>query len=165
MVRERPYISTRADFTRRAYDPNASALGASGGAVSASLDTLVTSVPSQQLLRQDSLAYPGARGLVVVTDPQLDVAGPPLGDGLSRWQYAWAYQTFDLLSDSIPRRARQAATASPAGPPPTMSASVVISMVAPCRLFCMPGTLVPTIPPTYRAHACGAPIFPGQRDS
>jgi uncharacterized membrane protein (UPF0182 family) len=107
MVRERPYVATRADFTRRAYDPGASAIDAQPRtAVSASLDSVVTSVPSQQLLRQDSLVYPGARGLVIVTEPQLDVAGQRLGDGLSRWEYAWAYQSLELLSDSIPRRAR-----------------------------------------------------------
>jgi len=107
MVRERPYVATRADFTRRAYDPSASTIDAQPRtAVSASLDSVVTSIPSQQLLRQDSLVYPGARGLVVVTEPQLDVAGQRLGDGLSRWEYAWAYQSFELLSDSISRRAR-----------------------------------------------------------
>jgi uncharacterized membrane protein (UPF0182 family) len=79
-------------------------------AVSAIVDTVPTSVPGQQLLRQDSLAYTGARGTVVVVDPQLDVAGQRLGDGLSRWAYAWAYQSFDLLSDSIPRRARLVST-------------------------------------------------------
>jgi hypothetical protein len=67
---------------------------------------VATSVPGQQLLRQDSLVYPGARGLVIVADPQLDVAGQRLGEGLSRYAYAWAYQSFELLSDSIPRRAR-----------------------------------------------------------
>ncbi len=107
MVRERPYVATRADFTRRAYDPSASTIDAlPRTAVSATLDSVVTSVPSQQLLRQDSLVYPGARGLVIVTEPLLDVAGQRLGDGLSRWEYAWAYQSFELLSDSIPRRAR-----------------------------------------------------------
>ena len=74
--------------------------------MSAALDSVATSAAGQQLLRQDSLVYPGARGLVVVSDPQLDVAGPRLGDGLSRLAYAWAYQSFDLLSDSVPRRAR-----------------------------------------------------------
>jgi hypothetical protein len=44
--------------------------------------------------------------LVLVADPQLDVAGQRLGDGLSRLGYAWAYQAFDLFSDSVPRRAR-----------------------------------------------------------
>jgi uncharacterized membrane protein (UPF0182 family) len=107
MVRERPYVATRADFTRRAYDPSVSTIDAQPRtAVSASLDSIVTSVPSQQVLRQDSLVYPGARGLVIVTEPQLDVAGQRLGDGLSRWEYAWAYQSLELLSDSIPRRAR-----------------------------------------------------------
>jgi uncharacterized membrane protein (UPF0182 family) len=107
MVRERPYEVTRADFTRRAYDLNASSLEMlHKSAVSASLDTVAASVPGQQMLRQDSLVYPGARGLVIIADPQLDVAGQRLGDGLSRFGYAWAYQSFDLLSDSIPRRAR-----------------------------------------------------------
>ena len=107
MVRERPYIATRADFTRRAYDPIVAAGESSAtSAVSAMLDTVATSVPGQQLLRQDSLVYPGARGLMVVVDPQLDVAGQRLGEGLSRWAYAWAYQSFDLMSDSITRRAR-----------------------------------------------------------
>lgn len=107
VVRERPYAATRADFTLRAYDLNAASLEAlRKSTVSASLDSLPTSVPGQQLLRQDSLVYPGARGLVVVADPQLDVAGPRLGEGISRLAYAWAYQSFDLMSDSIPRRAR-----------------------------------------------------------
>jgi len=107
MVRERPYAATRADFTRRAYAPNAAsyeALRKSG--VSAALDSVVSDAASRQLLRQDSLAYPGARGLVVVAEPQLDVAGQRLGDGFSRLGFAWAYQAFDLLSDSVPLRAR-----------------------------------------------------------
>ena len=107
MVRERPYVTTRGDFTRRAYDLNASSLEMlHKSAVSAESDTVATSAPAHQMLRQDSLVYPGARGLVIIADPQLDVAGQRLGDGLSRFGYAWAYQSFDLLSDSIPRRAR-----------------------------------------------------------
>jgi len=107
VVRERPYAATRSDFTRRAYAPNAAAYEAlrKSGA-SAALDSVVSNAASRQLLRQDSLAYPGARGLVLVSDPQLDVAGQRLGDGLSRLGYAWAYQSFDLLSDSVPRRSR-----------------------------------------------------------
>jgi len=107
IVRERPYVATRADFTRRAYDLNASSLEMlRKSVVSASLDTVATSAPGQQLMRQDSLVYPGARGSVIIADPRLDVAGQRLGEGLSRLGYAWAYQSFDLLSDSIPRRAR-----------------------------------------------------------
>jgi len=107
MVQERPYIATRANFTRQAYALTPAmyeTLRQSG--VSAALDSVVTSAAGQQLLRQDSLVYPGAQGLVVVSDPQLDVAGQRLGDGLSRLGYAWAYQSFDFLSDSVPRRAR-----------------------------------------------------------
>jgi uncharacterized membrane protein (UPF0182 family) len=107
VLRERPYVATRADFTRRAYDEAATSIELSrNSAVSALLDTVPTSVPGQQLMRQDSLVYPGARGLVIVADPQLDVAGQRLGDGLSRWGYAWAYQSLEIVSDSIPRRAR-----------------------------------------------------------
>ncbi len=107
MVQERPYLATRDDYTRRAYAPNAAAYEALRKAgASAALDSVVSSASSRQLLRQDSLVYPGARGLVVVSDPQLDVSGPRLGDGLSRLGYAWAYQSFDLLSDSVPRRSR-----------------------------------------------------------
>jgi len=107
LVRERPYVATRNDFNRRAYGQNAAVydtLRKSG--VSAALDSVVTSAAGRQLLRQDSLVYPGARGLVVVSDPQLDVAGQRIEDGLARLGLAWAYQAFDLLSDSIPRRAR-----------------------------------------------------------
>jgi uncharacterized membrane protein (UPF0182 family) len=107
LARERSYVATRAEYTRRAFALNASAYATlRGSAVSAALDSVTTSAAGQQLLRQDSLVYPGARGLVVVSDPQLDVAGPRLSDGLSRLGYAWAYQSLDLLSDSIPRRAR-----------------------------------------------------------
>ncbi|HEX3533257.1 MAG TPA: UPF0182 family protein [Gemmatimonadaceae bacterium] len=106
LTRERSYLATRAEYTRRAFAPNVLAAGSTGSAVSAAVDSVATNTAGQQLLRQDSLVYPGARGLVVVSDPRLDVAGPRLGDGLSRLGYAWAYQSFDLLSDSIPRRAR-----------------------------------------------------------
>jgi uncharacterized membrane protein (UPF0182 family) len=107
LVRERPYINTRADFTRRAYDLNASASEASReSGVAASLDSAGPNATGRQLPSQDSLAYPGARGLVVVADPQLDVAGQRLGNGLARLAFAWAYQSLDLLSDSIPLRAR-----------------------------------------------------------
>jgi hypothetical protein len=67
---------------------------------------VAANVRGRQLPSQDSLVYPGARGLVVVADPQLDVAGQRLGQGLARLGFAWAYQSLDLLSDSIPRRAR-----------------------------------------------------------
>ena len=107
IVRERPYIATRGEFTRRAYALSAASYEAlRNSSVSAALDSVVTSAASQQLLRQDSLVYPGAQGLVVVSNAQLDVAGPRLGDGLSRLGYAWAYQSIDLLNDSVPRRAR-----------------------------------------------------------
>ena len=106
-ARERSYAATRADFTRRAYALNTSPYEAlRNSAVSAALDSVSSNAVGQQLLRQDSLVYPGARGLVLVSNPQLDVAGPRLGDGFSRLGYAWAYQSFDLLSDSIPRRSR-----------------------------------------------------------
>ncbi|HXL86534.1 MAG TPA: UPF0182 family protein, partial [Gemmatimonadaceae bacterium] len=107
LARERSYIATRADYTRRAYTLNTSSSEAlRESAVSAAVDSVTTSAAGQRLLRLDSLVYPGARGLVVVSDAQLDVAGPRLGDGLSRLGYAWAYQSLDLLSDSVPRRAR-----------------------------------------------------------
>lgn len=107
ILQERPYLATRADYTRRAYAPDAASYEAQrNSGVSAALDSVVTNAASQQLLRQDSLSYPGAHGLALVSDPQLDVAGQPLGDGLSRLGYAWAYQSFNLLSDSVPRRAR-----------------------------------------------------------
>jgi hypothetical protein len=107
VARESSYTGTRADFTRRAYDqsfPTNDALPKS--VASAPIEGAPGTPASQELLRQDSLVYPGARGLVVVTNPQLDVAGQHLGEGLPRLAYAWAYQSLDLLSDSIPRRAR-----------------------------------------------------------
>lgn len=107
MLRERPYLATRADYTKRAYALTASTYAElRKSAVSAALDSVATSAASQQLLRQDSLVYPGARGFVLVANPQLDIAGQRLGEGLSRLGYAWAHQSFDLLSDSVPRRAR-----------------------------------------------------------
>ena len=107
MVRERPYVATRNVFTRRAYSADVAAYDSMRKAgVSAVLDSVVSNAASRQLMRQDSLAYPGARGLVLVSDPQLDAAGQRLGEGLSRLGYAWAYQAFDLLSDSVPRRSR-----------------------------------------------------------
>lgn len=105
--RDRPYRATRADYTSRAY--TVSPLSATSSAKANETgqgDTVTANLAGQQLLHDDSLSYPGARGIVVVADPQLDVAGQRLGEGISRFGYAWAYQAFDLLSDSVPRRAR-----------------------------------------------------------
>ncbi|MGH7602743.1 MAG: UPF0182 family protein [Gemmatimonadaceae bacterium] len=107
IARERSYTATRADFTRRAYTLNSSAEEAlRKSAVSPVFDSIATSSVGQELLQKDSLVYPGARGLVIVSNPQLDVAGQHVGAGLSKLGYAWAYQSFDLLSDSVPHRAR-----------------------------------------------------------
>lgn len=106
-LREGPYVATRAEFTRRAYDLNASSLEAlRKGVASASLDSMPPGIPGELALRRDSLVFPGARGVVIVDEPQLDAAGQRLGAGVSRLAYAWAYQSLDLLADSIPRRSR-----------------------------------------------------------
>jgi uncharacterized membrane protein (UPF0182 family) len=106
-MRERSYLAIRQDFTRSAYDSTAiSDESLRRSAVSGAIDSVSGNAIGQQLLRQDSLVYPGARGIVTVSDPQLAVAGQRLGEGLSRLGYAWAYQSAELLSDSIPRRAR-----------------------------------------------------------
>ncbi|MFN2635886.1 MAG: UPF0182 family protein [Gemmatimonadaceae bacterium] len=107
LLRERAYASTRADFTRRAYGLATTAADPSGGGVLAPpLDSIATTAPGEQLQREDSLIYPGARGLVIVVEPQLDIAGQRVGATLSKAAYAWAYQSFNLISDSVPRRAR-----------------------------------------------------------
>lgn len=107
IARETSYAGTREDFTRRAYDEDpASDEALRRPVLSAGMDSASNNAAVQQLLRQDSLVYPGARGLVVVANPQLDLAGQRVGEGLSRLGYAWAYQSLDLLSDSIPHRAR-----------------------------------------------------------
>jgi uncharacterized membrane protein (UPF0182 family) len=106
IARARLYVGTRTDFTRRAYTTNPSSDQALQNTALAALDSAGGARAGQQLLQKDSLVYPGARGLVVKDDPQLDVAGQHVGEGLSRLGYAWAYQSIDLLSDSIPRRAR-----------------------------------------------------------
>jgi uncharacterized membrane protein (UPF0182 family) len=106
-VRESSYGGTRQDFTRRAYDQDLSSDDALRRSVlSAGTDSASSNTVGQQLLREDSLVYPGARGFVVIANPQLDVAGQHLGGDVSRLGYAWAYQSLDLLSDSIPLRAR-----------------------------------------------------------
>jgi uncharacterized membrane protein (UPF0182 family) len=106
-ARESSYGATRRDFTRQAYDEDLfSDEALRRSVVSAGTDSASNNAVGQQLLREDSLVYPGARGLVVVANPQLDVAGQHLGGDLSRLGYAWAYQSLDLLSDSIPLRAR-----------------------------------------------------------
>ncbi len=105
-VRERPYADTRAEFTRRAYDLALAPRDSARGAALSADDTAAVSGEGLRSLQRDSLVYPGAAGLVVVAEPQLDIAGQRLGDGLSRLAYAWAYRSLGLLSDSVPRRAR-----------------------------------------------------------
>jgi uncharacterized membrane protein (UPF0182 family) len=104
-ARERPYTATRAQFTQRAYDiplvPR-EVLGTSAPGEDSAADVGDQRPP----LRQDSLVYPGAAGLLVISEPQLDVAGHRLGQGLPRLAFAWAYQSLGLLADSVPHRAR-----------------------------------------------------------
>jgi uncharacterized membrane protein (UPF0182 family) len=104
---DRPYRETRSDYTRRAFAFIPQTPETPDKAVVASgFDTIATLTAGQQLMHDDSLSYPGARGIVLVADAQLDVAGQRFGEGFSRLAYAWAYQNADLLSDSVPRRAR-----------------------------------------------------------
>lgn len=102
---ERPYTAMRAQFTQRAYDipliPR-EVLGPRGPGQESAADV----GDEQPPLRQDSLVYPGATGLLVISEPQLDVAGHRLGQGLPRLALAWAYQSLGLLADSVPHRAR-----------------------------------------------------------
>jgi uncharacterized membrane protein (UPF0182 family) len=104
--RNRAYAATRAEFTRRAYDftPVPRDTTENPGMPPGSSTELAGD--GLRLLQRDSLVYPDARGVVLIADPQLDIAGQRLGDGLGRIGYAWAYQSLSLLSDSIPRRAR-----------------------------------------------------------
>lgn len=106
LTREAPYAATRAEFTRRAYEiPRITDTARRAPSAESRADSPVT-LPGPAALTRDSLVYPGASGVVVVADPQLDVAGARVGSGLSRLGYAWAYQSADLLSDSVSRRAR-----------------------------------------------------------
>jgi uncharacterized membrane protein (UPF0182 family) len=102
---ERPYTAMRSEFTKRAYDiplvPR-EAVAAGGSAQDSAADV----GDEQPALLQDSLVYPGATGLLVISEPQLDVAGHRLGQGLPRLAFAWAYQSLGLLADSVPHRAR-----------------------------------------------------------
>ncbi|HLA13844.1 MAG TPA: UPF0182 family protein [Gemmatimonadaceae bacterium] len=103
---ERPYAAMRAEFTQRAYDVPVVTREGGPGSVLAAGDTDEPGIEEWPSLQQDSLVYPGAEGLLVVSDPQVDVAGQRLGTGLSRAAYAWAYQSVALLSDSLSHRGR-----------------------------------------------------------
>ena len=103
---ERPYAAMRAEFTQRAYDVPVVTREGGPGSVLAAGDTVDPGIEEWPSLQQDSLVYPGAEGLLVVSDPQVDVAGQRLGTGLSRAAYAWAYQSVALLSDSLSHRGR-----------------------------------------------------------
>ena len=96
-----PYVATRADFTRRAFGADVEE-GVEDSSPFASLAAV--SSPGNSL--RDSLIAPGATGTRIVDDPTLDVAAPPLGNGVSRLAHAWAARDFSLLSDSLRRRAR-----------------------------------------------------------
>ncbi len=105
-AREGPYTAMRAEFTERAYDiplvAREPALGSIGPGANGAIDVGDPQPP----LQQDSLVYPGATGLLIIREPQLDVAGQRLGQGLARLAYAWAYQSLALLSDSVAHQAR-----------------------------------------------------------
>ncbi len=103
---ERPYAAMRAEFTQRAYDVPPLTRESVRRADLPATDAPPLDGDERPSLQQDSLVYPGAAGLLVINEPQLDVAGQRLGDGLSRLAYGWAYQSLGLLSDSVSHRAR-----------------------------------------------------------
>ena len=103
-VSERPYTAMRTEFTERAYD--IPLVPREVGTTGPGQDSAADVGDDQPPLREDSLVYPGATGLLVISEPQLDVAGHRLGQGLSRLAFAWAYQSLGLLADSLPHRAR-----------------------------------------------------------
>lgn len=95
-----PYVATRQDFTRRAFGAELDETGEASSQFAA-LPAVTPSMPTH-----DTLVAPGAVGMMVVDNPTLDIAGPSLGNGLSRLAHAWAARRFSLLSDSLHRRAR-----------------------------------------------------------
>lgn len=105
-VSQRPYAAMRAEFTQRAYDVPSVTREEGLAAVSAAPDSATPGMEERPSFHADSLVYPRAEGLLVLSDPQLDVAGQRLGSGLSRAAYAWAYQSIGLLSDSLSHRSR-----------------------------------------------------------
>ena len=94
---QQPYASTRATFTRRAYNDTAAVVGAPGEV--ARFSSFGDSARSELLIesvRRRIVVYPGARGAAVVTDGSAILA-PTLGSGLRRLAQAWGEQRLDLL--------------------------------------------------------------------
>ncbi|MDQ3675157.1 MAG: UPF0182 family protein [Gemmatimonadota bacterium] len=103
---QRPYTAVRAQFTERAYDVPIMTRTSTLGTRAPATDAPAIEIEERPSFQQDSLVYPGATGLLVISQPQLDVSGQRLGGGLARLAYAWAYQSLALLSDSLPHRGR-----------------------------------------------------------
>ena len=96
-VNQQPYASTRATFTRRAYNDTAAVVGAPREV--ARFASFGDSTRSKLLIesqRRRIVVYPGARGAAIVTDGSAILA-PTLGNGLGRVAHAWGEQRLDLL--------------------------------------------------------------------
>jgi uncharacterized membrane protein (UPF0182 family) len=94
---QQPYASTRATFTRRAYNDTATVVGVPREI--ARFASFGDSSRSELLIeteRRRIVVYPGARGAAIVTQGGAILA-PMLGTGLGRLAHAWAEQRLDLL--------------------------------------------------------------------
>lgn len=106
VTHERPYASTRAAFTSRAYNLSRQTPDAVPSEVTR-FDTFADSARIARVMtiaKDSALVYPGAYGAALVRGVR-NVAAPPLGGGLRRLANAWAEQRLDLLWNGSPGNA------------------------------------------------------------
>lgn len=104
---ERPYESTRAAFTSRAYGIPRD-LRNTAPHEETRFDSFVDSSRIARVMsaaRDSALVYPGASGAALIHNAR-DVAAPLLGTGFRRLANAWAEQRLDLMWTAYPADTR-----------------------------------------------------------
>lgn len=99
---EAPYAETRADYTARAFPPEAR-LPSLQYAADSTLLTHAAAIGIPGALPE--LVFPEAIGTAVVLDPARVVVAPRLGSGVGRLMRAWAEQNPRLLTGDAPASA------------------------------------------------------------
>lgn len=99
---EAPYAETRADYTARAFPPEARLASLQYLADSTLLShAAAVAIPSAL----PEIVYPNAIGTAVVRDPGRVVVAPRMGDGVRRLLRAWAEQNPRMLTGDLPASA------------------------------------------------------------